>query len=57
MKQQQPQSVTVRFRGYFASKTGTDQWQLRGRGERRTVTHAELQTMLNARPKKKQGAR
>lgn len=53
MKQQQPQRITVKFRGYFASKLLDDSWQLRGRGERRNVTHAELVGLLNARPKKK----
>lgn len=54
MKAQQPQHITAKFRGYFASKiAGTDQWQLRGRGERRNVTHAELANLMNSRPKKK----
>lgn len=53
MKKQQPQTVTVKFRGYFAAKIGADVYQLRGRGERRNINHAELVTLLNARPKKK----
>ncbi|MDR5879038.1 hypothetical protein [Caballeronia sp. LZ032] len=53
MKKQQPQTVTVKFRGYFAAKIGADLYQLRGRGERRNVSHAELVSMLNARPKKR----
>lgn len=53
MKQVQLQGITAKFRGYFASKLAGDQWQLRGRGERRNVTHAELLHLMNARPKKK----
>jgi hypothetical protein len=53
MKKQQPQTVTVKFRGYFAAKIAADQYQLRGRGERRVISHAELVNLLNARPKKR----
>jgi hypothetical protein len=53
MKQQQPQTVTVKFRGYFAAKIAGDRYQLRGRGERRVISHAELVNLLNAKPKKK----
>ncbi|WP_156789209.1 MULTISPECIES: hypothetical protein [Burkholderia] len=57
MKKAQQPTVTLKFRGYFAAKTGTDQWFLRGRGERRVVTHSELLNVVNARPKRKGSAR
>jgi hypothetical protein len=57
MNKQVELGVTVKFRGYFASRLLNGAWQLRGRGERRTVTHTELQGLLNARPKRKGGAR
>jgi hypothetical protein len=50
-------AVTMKFRGYFVTKTGADAYALRGRGERRTINHAELLTLANARPKKKQVTR
>ncbi|CAJ6883888.1 Uncharacterised protein [Burkholderia pseudomallei] len=57
MKNAQQPTITMKFRGYFAAKTGADQWLLRGRGERRVVTHSELLNLANARPKRKAGAR
>lgn len=57
MKNAQQPTITMKFRGYFAAKTGADQWLLRGRGERRLVTHSELLNLANARPKRKAGPR
>lgn len=45
--------TTVRFRGYFAEQGVNGMWKLRGRGERRLVTHSELLNLVNARPKRK----
>jgi hypothetical protein len=56
MKQQHT-PATIRFRGYFAEQGVNNMWKLRGRGERRLVTHSELVNLLNARPKRKGGAR
>lgn len=53
MTKQAITTTTLKFRGYFATHLGGDNWMLRGRGERRTIKHAELQALLNARPKKK----
>lgn len=53
MNKQSLRPITAKFRGYFATKLVGDFWQLRGRGERRNVTHAELLSLMNARPKKK----
>lgn len=56
MKQQYT-PATIRFRGYFAEQGVNNMWKLRGRGERRLVTHSELLNLVNARPKRKGGAR
>lgn len=45
--------ASVRFRGYFAEQGVNGMWKLRGRGERRLVTHSELLNLVNARPKRK----
>lgn len=45
--------TTIKSRGYFATSRQDGRWDLKGRGQRRTVTFTELQALLNPPPRKR----
>lgn len=45
--------TTIKSRGYFAESRPDGRWNLKGRGQRRTVTFTELQAIFNPPPRKR----